>query len=368
MAKPNLYIGLMSGTSVDGIDCALVDCSGATPKLKASLSHDMPADLRDNILTLCKGTDIELELFGRTHVRIGQCFAQAVKLLLDREGLDAEDITAIGSHGQTIFHSPLGENAFTLQIGDGNTIAQLTGITTVTDLRGRDMTVGGQGAPLAPLFHRHCFMEANENRAIVNIGGISNITLLHRDNQQLAYDTGPGNVLMDYWIGKCRQQRYDESGQWAASGTVCNELLNNLRDEDYFGEEPPKSTGRELFNGPWLEAKLQGLASAPNAEDVMATLLEFTASTIVNEIDRHGKTDTIFVCGGGAQNATLMARIDKLAGATKVTSTDVIGVHPDWVEAIAFAWLAQQNIEGIPLDTRLFTGATEPVILGAVYK
>lgn len=367
MSSADYYIGLISGTSVDGVDCALVQFEGEIPQVVATVFLATSPELRGKILRLCQGKDIDLRLYGQVDVEIGRFFATSVTTLLQQTGLSAADITAIGSHGQTVFHDPAAEFPFTLQIGDPNTIARLTGITTVADFRRRDMAAGGEGAPLAPLLHRNCFRSATLNRVIVNIGGISNITVLDKSGACVAFDTGPGNVLMDYWVEKHLQTTYDKDGEWAASGNFNPDLVSRLADEPYFATAPPKSTGRELFNGPWLEAKLASLPAALLDEDIQASLLELTAQTITQAIRNATTADEIYVCGGGAANGALMARLQVLSGNATVASTAALGVDPDWVEAAAFAWMAKQTCAGKPIDTTALTGASEPVILGGIY-
>ena len=255
-----------------------------------------------------------------------------------------------------------------MQIGDPNSIAQLTGITTVADFRRRDLVVGGEGAPLAPLLHRNCFGSKSVTRVIVNIGGISNITILQTNGSCIAFDTGPGNVLMDYWIEKHQNKTFDKGGAWAASGKVSSELLQLLMSESYFELPHPKITGRELFNSKWLEKKLGQLATAISAVDVQATLLELTARTIHSEIMKVSAPQEIYICGGGAHNDALMCRLQLLFGNIAVAETRELGVHPDWVEAVAFAWMAKQTLAGTRIDTTSLTGADKPVILGGIYR
>lgn len=368
MANSDYYIGLISGTSIDGVDCALVQFTGDTPTVVNTHCNEIPPQLRSRILQLCRGTAIDLPLYGAVDVEIGRLFANSANTLLAKAKLKASDITAIGSHGQTVFHAPTGDYPFTLQIGDPNSIAQLTGITTVADFRRRDMVVGGEGAPLAPLLHRNCFASADVTRVVVNIGGISNITVLDPKQDCFAFDTGTGNVLMDYWIEKQQQLNFDKGGAWAATGKVHESLLRLFLEEPYFAEPHPKSTGRELFNGPWLEKKLAAVAAPVAAEDVQATLLELTAMTIHADIQKATKAQEVFICGGGAQNTVLMNRLQSLFGTVPVASTASLGVHPDWVEATAFAWMAKQTMEGKPIDTTALTGADKPVILGGIYR
>lgn len=368
MSNADYYIGLISGTSIDGIDCALVQFTEDSPAVVATYFNPIPRVLRAKILRLCKGSEFSSQLLGEVDVEIGRLFAATANTLLQQAGVSASAIKAVGSHGQTVFHAPEGEFPFTLQIGDPNSIAQLTGITTVADFRRRDMVVGGKGAPLAPLLHRNCFGSNSVTRVIVNIGGISNITVLNQDGSSFAFDTGPGNVLMDYWIEKLQDKTYDKNGAWAATGTVATDLLKLLLQEPYFKAPHPKSTGRELFNGPWLETGLNQFGTALAAEDVQATLLELTAITIHADIIKATKPQEIYICGGGAQNGELIKRLQVLFNEIPVDSTEVLGVHPDWVEAVAFAWMAKQTLAGKAIDTSALTGAEKPVILGGIYR
>jgi anhydro-N-acetylmuramic acid kinase len=368
MANSDYYIGLISGTSVDGVDCTLVQFDGNIPKLVASHSEAIDPALREDILLLCEGKNIDLELLGKTDVAIGQLFAKAALALLANEDIYRSAISAIGSHGQTVFHYPEGDTRFSLQIGDPNSIAQLTGITTIADFRRRDMAAGGEGAPLAPLLHRNCFQSASTDRVVLNVGGIANITVLNKDGTCFAFDTGPANVLMDYWIAKNQNKNYDKNGDWAASGKVIPLLLKLLFDEPYFVKAAPKSTGRELFNGPWLEKKLQKLGQQVAHEDVQATLLRFTIDSIVDEIRKSAAPSEVYVCGGGAHNNAFMAGLQARLRDCNVLTTAKLGIDPDWVEAIAFAWMAKQTSEGRAIDTTPFTGATEATVLGGIYK
>jgi anhydro-N-acetylmuramic acid kinase len=368
LTNSDYYIGLISGTSVDGVDCALVQFDENQPKLIATHSKAIDACLRKNILQLCTGVGIDLQLYGNTDVAIGRLFAQGANELLAQQGMDKTAIRAIGSHGQTVYHHPTGNTRFSLQIGDPNSIAQLTGITTVADFRRRDMAAAGEGAPLAPLLHRNCFQSSSTDRVVLNVGGIANITVLNKDGTCLAFDTGPANVLMDYWIEKHRRQNFDKNGDWAASGNVIPALLKLLMNEAYFSKPAPKSTGRELFNGPWLENKLHELAQDIAIADVQATLLRFTIDSIVAEIRKTAEPTEIYVCGGGAHNNALMDGLQSRLRNCSVVSTAKLGIDPDWVEAIAFAWMAKQTMNGRSIDTTAFTGAKQAVVLGGIYK
>ena len=263
---------------------------------------------------------------------------------------------------------PQGDTRFTLQIGDPNSIAQLSGITTIADFRRRDMAAGGEGAPLAPVLHRNCFQSTSSDRVVLNVGGIANITVLNKDGTCLAFDTGPANVLMDYWIGKHQQKNYDKNGDWAASGNIIQPLLKLLLNEPYFSRATPKSTGRELFNGLWLEEKLQKLGLDLAITDVQATLLRFTIDSIVNGIRKTSQPAEVYVCGGGVHNNAFMDNLQVQLSDCNVLSTAKLGIDPDWVEAIAFAWMAKQTGEGRTIDTTPFTGATQATVLGGIYK
>ena len=368
MSTRALYIGLMSGTSIDAVDAVLVDLASPAPSLIATHSHPIADDLREAILTLCSGDVTSLPTLGHTHIALGELFAQASLRLLDLADIAANDVAGIGSHGQTIWHAPNGEKPFTLQIGDANIIAELTGITTVSDFRSRDVAVGGQGAPLAPLLHQHQFASARTSRAIINIGGISNITFLSPEIPAFAFDSGPGNVLMDGWIAKHRGRNFDEKGSWARGGMVHKALLAKLQQDAYFSKGAPKSTGRELFNSAWLETKLESFNQPMAPVDVQATLAQLTIQTLVNALKEHGEPEEIYVCGGGAHNRVLMEGLADALATTTVSTTEALGIHPDWVEAIAFAWIAKQTMDGRAVETCGFTGARTPVVLGAIYQ
>jgi len=370
MIPHEYFVGLLSGTSIDGIDAVVVDFASVPPKLLAAHSEPIPDELRSNILRLCSREPIALQLLGETDTAMGQLFATAVNNLLRKATLKPGDILAIGSHGQTVMHHPLGDNRFTMQIGDPNTIAYLTKISTVADFRRKDMAAGGQGAPLAPLFHQDFFGGTDTRRAILNIGGIANITLLQSDSQAdiVGFDTGPGNVLMDSFIKLKRNLAYDHSGQWASSGKVNSALLDLLLEEPYLTLPAPKSTGRELFNMEWLERRLSRCEEIRD-EDVQASLLEFTARSIINSVDWHARAiDEIIVCGGGAHNEALMGALQRLVPGLHVVSSAHAGLDPDWVEGVAFAWLARKAWMGEAIRTGPVTGARRACILGGIYE
>lgn len=369
MHSPQYFIGLLSGTSIDGVDCVLADFAHARPRLVATHSEPIPTSLRNDILSLCADKGLSLVQLGEADVAMGRVFAQAVIHLLEKCSLQPGSILAIGSHGQTVKHHPTGGHAFTLQIGDPNTISELTGITTIADFRRKDMAAGGQGAPLAPLFHQSYFLDSDVRRAVLNIGGIANITLLKHDEHSAlsGFDNGPGNVLMDSWINLKQGLPYDAGGQWAESGQVQPELLARLLDEPYFARRFPKSTGRELFNLDWLQSRLAEFDGFSDA-DVQATLLELTARSIVQSLDWTARgIEEVAVCGGGAHNAALLRRLSQLLPGIRVFSSAELGLAPDWVEGMAFAWMANKTWKGESIDCSSVTGARGPRILGGIY-
>ncbi len=366
----DLYIGLMSGTSADGIDAALVDFSNDQTKLLTTSYMPYSADLRNKILALCQQGENEIKRLGELDILLGNAFADAVNGLLTQNSLSSSAIKAIGSHGQTIRHYPRDHHPFTLQIGDPNTIAAKTNITTIADFRGKDIALGGQGAPLVPAFHQYLFASTQTDRAIVNIGGIANITLLSAKNPELVigFDTGPGNVLMDAWIFMQQKKLHDENGNWAQSGTSQQTLLNNMLDDTYFKLATPKSTGREYFNLSWLQNYLANMNEQIATEDVQATLADLTAQSILNDVKKYFTQGELFICGGGANNQYLMQRLQLFAESNfHVYSTEQQGIHPDWVEAIAFAWLAKQTLNRKPSNLPSVTGAKMASILGGIY-
>lgn len=369
MSAPAYFLGLISGTSLDGIDAAILAVEGDDLSVLASHGEPYPTQLRDQLRTLCQPGNNEIEQLGIADREVGRHFAAAALGLIERTGLAPEAITAIGSHGQTLRHRPEGNNAFTLQIGDPNTIAELTGITTVADFRRRDIAAGGQGAPLAPGFHRAAFAKAHVNTAVVNVGGIANITLLSEHGATLGFDTGPGNTLMDAWIGKQRQQAYDKNGDWARQGSIVPALLSAFLEDPYFAQAAPKSTGPEYFSPHWLEQILSSFGDV-EACDVQRTLLELTAQSIANAItDAAVMSDAtqLAVCGGGAHNGLLMERLASRLPALSVQDTGALGIHPDWVEAACFAWLAAQTLAGKAGNEPRVTGACDYRVLGAIY-
>ncbi|MDO6563883.1 anhydro-N-acetylmuramic acid kinase [Amphritea sp. 1_MG-2023] len=362
-----IFIGLMSGTSLDSIDAVAVRFE-PTFELIASHNEPIPAAIHAATLALFNPADNEIERLGRLDLALAELFATAVNQLIHRHQLERADIVAIGSHGQTIRHRP--EAHFTLQIGDPNRIAELTGITTVADFRRRDMAAGGQGAPLVPAFHSALFRHPKHNRILVNIGGMANLTILEAAAHKpvLGYDTGPGNVLMDSWIKQQQQKNYDREGQWAATGEVIPPLLQAMLALPYFSEAAPKSTGREQFNHAWIEQSLKALETQPKPEDVQATLLELTARSITDAILNHHLDDLqIFLCGGGSYNQTLKKRLTELLKPHSLTTTSDLNLAPDWVEAAAFAWLAYRTLNHQSGNEPGVTGAAGYRPLGAIY-
>ncbi|GAB1262644.1 anhydro-N-acetylmuramic acid kinase [Aurantivibrio plasticivorans] len=364
------YVGLMSGTSADGIDAVAVDFSGDHPSIVATHSHTIPDEIQQVIYRLMRPGDSEIDLLGQLDQQLATLFADAALSVIDKAGLSSNQITAIGSHGQTIRHRPLGQvpHPFTLQIADPSVIAFNTGITTVADFRRKDMAAGGQGAPLAPAIHNAVFRHPDIERFIVNIGGISNITHLHRTADVIGFDTGPGNGLMNEWIKKHQALEYDDNGRWSASGTPQPQLLRELLLHPYFLQPAPKSTGREEFTLDWVESVLSSFSEIP-ANDVQATLRELTTQSIAEHIQSQAHTSRyeVYICGGGAHNGALMGSLQAKLNPNAVSSTEDLGLHPDWVEGVCFAWLARQTLNRRHGNIATVTGARHDVVLGGVY-
>ncbi|HBH68442.1 anhydro-N-acetylmuramic acid kinase [Erwinia persicina] len=364
--KSGRFIGVMSGTSLDGIDVVLAVIDQQIVAQQASYSHPIPPGLRQQILAICQGQSLTLSELGQLDTRLGRLFAEAVQGLLKKQGLTGEDITAIGCHGQTVWHEPQGEAPNTLQIGDNNQIAAATGITVVGDFRRRDMALGGQGAPLVPAFHHAVLMHPTERRMVLNIGGIANLSLLLPGQSLRGFDTGPGNMLLDAWVWRQQGKPYDKDGAWGAGGRVILPLLQQMLSDPYFALSAPKSTGREYFNLSWLEQQLSAWPGLP-AQDVQATLVELTATTIAQQVQLSGGCDRLMVCGGGAHHPQLMARLAALLAGTEVMSTDKAGISGDDMEALAFAWLAWCTLCGLPGNLPSVTGAREASVIGAIF-
>ncbi len=361
------YIGLMSGTSMDGVDAGLLTI-GDSFRLERGITRPYPPKLRQRLQALVDdATRVSLDELGALDTAIARCFAAAALAVIDEAGLQPADIAALGSHGQTVRHQPHGEHAFSLQIGNASVIAAGTGIRTVSDFRSRDVALGGQGAPLAPAFHRAAFASETEVRAVVNLGGIANLTVLHPDGSVTGHDTGPGNVLMDAWIHNNTGADYDAGGDWARAGTMHRDLLDRLLDEPYFAKAPPKSTGRELFSLPWLTRRLIAMPEQPSAADVQATLCELSAKTIADAIERYAPgARRCLLCGGGARNRFLAERLAAKLRPIVVEPTDEHGLAAEWVEAAAFAWLAWRTMNGRPGNLPAVTGASAAAVLGSV--
>jgi anhydro-N-acetylmuramic acid kinase len=362
-----IFIGIMSGTSLDGVDCVAVDFSYRPPKILAWSFHPYEDDLRDRLLDLMQPDwHGGLDEIGHIDAELGKAYAQAVQSLLEDHHLSSSTILALGCHGQTVRHAPEQNPPFSIQLGDPNRIAQMTGITSIADFRRRDIAAGGQGAPLVPAFHQDIFYSPTENRVILNIGGIANITKLSINQPVTGFDTGPGNILMDLWIQEHRGEAYDKNGAWAASGHVQDDLLSALMEDPYFQHPPPKSTGREYFNLDWMDLQLQD--PMITEADIQATLAELTAASVSEAIKTHApEGQKLYVCGGGAFNTHLMRRLQDLLPEITVLTTDALGIPPEQVEAIAFAWLARQTLKGNPGNLPSVTGAEHLVVLGGIY-
>jgi len=362
-----LYIGLMSGTSLDGVDGVLVDTDGSRPVVHQHLPFSKA--LRNELLALNRPGDNELHRASLAANALADSCATTVAALLQRAGVGADDVRAVGAHGQTVRHRPreFDGTGYTLQLLNGALLAERCGIDVVCDFRSRDLAAGGEGAPLVPAFHAAQFAQPGEDVAVLNLGGIANLTLLGATASVGGFDCGPGNALLDHWCQRQRGTAYDDDGRWAASGRVDPELLERLRADAYFQRPPPKSTGRDLFNADWLQAALHSL-STPSPADVQATLAELTAAAAAEALLRHaGATTRLLVCGGGAHNGHLMQRLAAWLPGVAVASTASVGVPPEHVEALAFAWLAQAHVERRPGNLPTVTGARGPRVLGALY-
>jgi anhydro-N-acetylmuramic acid kinase len=362
--KPVYYIGIMSGTSLDGIDVALVSIDDDHFQLASTQFSAYPDIIKTHLLALHYPEKNELENAALIGNELAILYANAVNTLLENNHLSSDQIMAIGCHGQTIRHRP--ELGFTLQIGNNALLAELTNITVVSDFRSRDIAAGGQGAPLVPAFHLAAFGSKDKNRAIVNIGGIANITYLGISGEILGFDSGPGNMLLDHWIKLKLGQDYDKNGAWATTGNVLPSLLETMLSDPYFALPPPKSTGRDLFNESWLNQHILDHNCQP--QDIARTLIALTANSLYKALTDHCKhVDEVYLCGGGAHNQLLVDTLKQMLGSTPLSNTNTLGVDVDWVEAAAFAWLAQQTIENKPANLPSVTGAKGLRVLGAVY-
>lgn len=359
----DLYIGLMSGTSMDGIDAALIEIP--SNKLIYGLTKKYSPEVHTSLKQLMSTLHTSLADLCQLNSLIGRDFAEAVQRLLTESGYAASAITAIGSHGQTVCHDTKDSIPYTLQLGCAHTISSLTGIDVVADFRTRDLVNGGQGAPFAPLYHKELLGQAGESIAVVNIGGIANITYLHPGQSPSGWDVGPGNCLMDAWISLHQDKHYDEQGHWAAEGTVINSLLDRLLLDPFFNQALPKSIGKEYFSLQWLNSHL---SSDYKAVDIQATLLDLTASCIAKTILEHQqKIKKLYLCGGGAHNLVLFKRLQVLLPDLSVASVAELGISPDYLEAMMFAWLAAQTLQKKTVDLRSITGSKSKEILGAIY-
>ncbi len=362
----------MSGTSMDGIDAALLRFGNRNCEVLAIHNEDYPASLRRKLIAASRNPDsLTVDTLGSLDHWVGECFSSAALAVITAAGMDRKRIDAIGSHGQTIRHQPRVEHPFTMQIGDPNIIAARTGVTTVADFRRRDLALGGEGAPLAPAFHHWLFADPQQNLVVLNIGGMANLTVLPAgDSATTGFDTGPGNTLLDAWIHESKSESLDEDGAWAATGSVSQELLQQMLRDPFLALPPPKSTGFEYFDLRWIQQEIDqcSLSEPLEANDIQATLAEFTARSIADAIHDHApQTTQVLACGGGVHNRFLMARLGKnIRGATLSSSADY-GMDPDWMEAAAFAWLAMRTLEQLPGNLPSVTGASDPAVLGGVF-
>ena len=367
-AGTDLWLGLMCGTSVDGIDAALMDLGPhGQPRVHAAQTFALDPDLREEVLALSQTeTRVSPERIARLDHALGCAFAQAALYLLDIHAVSSDAVVAIGSHGQTLRHAPTGSMPFTWQIGDPNLIAERTGITTVADFRRRDVAAGGQGAPLMPAFHRALLADRDGDAVVLNLGGIANVSLLPHHGPVTGFDTGPANGLMDAWTARHIGEAFDREGAFAASGRVDADLLARLLTDPYFDLPPPKSTGRDHFHLEWLDRLLGSSIHRP--QDVQATLLELTACSIATAVKaRLPDARTVYVCGGGVHNHHLMQRLTDCLHPMQVLTTDALGIDPDFVEAAGFAWLARQTLLGLSGNLPEVTGARGARVLGAIH-
>ncbi len=363
------FIGLMSGTSLDGVDGVLVDLSESKPRSASVHWRSFAPELRAELLALNTAGSNELHRAALAANGLARLYADVVEALLDQSGVAASEVVAIGAHGQTVRHQPgqFDGTGYTLQLNNPALLAELTGIAVVADFRSRDVAAGGQGAPLVPVFHQAVFSRPHEAVCVLNIGGIANLTVLGAEGSVMGFDCGPGNALMDYWCHAHNGHAYDANGAWAASGQVSAPLLSAFLSEPFLQAPPPKSTGRDLFNPAWLAPHLAKMPDLHPA-DVQATLTEFTASACAQSAAHYGKASTtLLVCGGGALNEHLMARLQALLSGVSVASTASAGIDPMQVEALAFAWLARKTVRGEKLSLQSTTGALGARVLGCVY-
>ena len=365
------YIGLMSGTSMDGIDAALITYQDDQLTLEATTSLAYPDDLRIALQDTQIKPACELAHIGRLDCRVGKAFANCVKQLLAQTGLHAQQIMAIGSHGQTIHHQPDGDHCFSWQIGDASIIAYETGITTVADFRRNDIAAGGQGAPLAPAFHQAIFTQEDSATAVINIGGIANISVLPAGKSKqniIGYDTGPGNTLLDSWYRQHYNGEYDPGGEVALAHTIQESLLRQLLTDAYFHQPAPKSTGRDYFTPAWLQQKISGTEQTYQPGDVLATLAALTADSIAHAVHQHDCGQQLWICGGGHLNCAIMQRLQTQCPQYTIAQTGQHSIDAQWIEACAFAWLARQRIKQLPGNIPSVTGAKRAIPLGSIWQ
>ncbi len=363
MSSRELFVGLMSGTSLDGVDAVLVELSGPRPRLLAAAHRPFDASLRVALLALNAAGESEMERSALLGNELARRYADATAQVLRAAGVEASSVRAVGCHGQTVRHRP--ERGYTIQLGNAALLAELSGISVIADFRSRDVAAGGQGAPLVPAFHAAVFAHPAEDRVALNLGGIANLTWLPRADHVSGFDTGPGNCLLDLWAVRHLGTAIDEGGEWAAGAKPIEHLLERMLAEPFFAAPPPKSTGRDLFNARWLRDKGSD-GEPPRA--VQATLLELTARTVRDSVARFcGSADRVILCGGGTRNRALMRRIGELFAPAAVETSALHGVDPSHVEATAFAWLAQRALQNTPGNLPAVTGARGPRVLGAIY-
>ena len=363
----DLYIGIMTGTSLDGADIALVDFANGNDTLVAFETYDYPDGLRDAILSVNQNQPTTISAVGDIDCQLGQFFANATQQFLERFKINPNTVRAIGCHGQTMWHQPTGNNRYSMQLGNSSILANATQIDVVSDFRNADMAFGGQGAPFAPAYHNHVLRHDSERRIVVNIGGIANITCLIPNSDVIGYDTGTGNILMDAWIERHQNVPYDAGGNWARSCTAdVSHLVAHFMDDAWIKKSYPKSTGREYFNLSWLDNKLESYGKKIPPVDVQSALVDFTVQSIVEQAQQFNP-DSLIVCGGGARNDYLMERLCHFAPCD-VNKGGAYGINSDALEAMMFAWFARQYVLGKTASITTVTGASQPAILGALYR
>lgn len=363
-----LFIGLISGTSMDAVDAALVDFDEERIRLVSTSSTPIPDSLQCELHALAQSPDLPAHRFWKADVRLGELFADAVQTLIAKADVEVQEISAIGSHGQTVWHAPKEPYPFTVQIGDANIIAERTGITTICDFRRRDIAAGGEGAPLAPAFHRAAFFDESVERGILNLGGIANLSVVGSKSPPLGFDTGPGNTLLDAFVRERFDRSMDRDANLARTGDIITSLLEALLVDAYFDRPPPKSTGREYFNSTWLRHRIENQWAQRN-RDILRTLSELTVESAARAIERFAPhIEEVYLCGGGAQNPLITERLAKRLPRLRIETTERLGIHPEWVEAIAFAWLAMRTFTGKSGNAPEVTGAKGERILGGIHR